>query len=79
MESGSIIIKVSSIKPNAIAVDAVRSRKWYVVFRPRIFFITTIEEALVAGPAIKNTKTAPADTPFAIRTKATGIDAVAQT
>ena len=79
MASGSMVINVSSIKPNTIAVDAVRRRKWYMVFRPRIFFITAIEEAFVAGPAIKNTKTAPADTPLAIRTTAIGIDAVAQT
>ena len=50
-----------------------------MVFCPRIFFTTAIEEALVAGPAIRNTKTAPADTPLAIRTTAIGIDAVAQT
>ena len=41
--------------------------------------VLAIEEALVAGPAIRNTKTAPADTPLAIRTTAIGIDAVAQT
>ena len=50
-----------------------------MVFFPRIFFTTVMEEALVAGPAIKNTNTAPAETPFAIRATAIGIDAVAQT
>ena len=51
----------------------------YITGRVKGGFITTIDEAFVAGPAIKNTKTAPADTPLAIRTKAIGIDAVAQT
>ena len=50
-----------------------------MVFCPRIFFMTAMEEALVAGPAIKNTKTAPAETPLTIRATAIGIDAVAQT
>ena len=41
--------------------------------------ITAIEEAFVAGPAIRNTNTAPGETPFMKRTNAIGIDAVAQT
>ena len=44
-----------------------------------MFLITAIEEALVAGPAIKKMKAAPGDIPFAISATATGIDAVAQT
>ena len=50
-----------------------------MVLRPSIFFITAIEDALVAGPAIRNTKTAPAVTPLVISAIAIGMDAVAQT
>ena len=46
---------------------------------PNIFLITAIDEALVAGPAIKNINAAPGVMPLAISTTAIGIDAVAQT
>ena len=38
-----------------------------------------IDEAFVAGPAIRNTNAAPGDIPFAISATAIGIDAVAHT
>ena len=44
-----------------------------------MFFMTAIDEALVAGPAIRKIKIAPAETPLAKRATAIGIDAVAQT
>ena len=43
---------------------------------PNIFLITAIDEALVAGPAIKNINAAPGVMPLAISTTAIGIDAV---
>ena len=50
-----------------------------MVFVPKIFLATIIDEALVAGPAIKKMNTAPAVTPLPIKARAIGIDAVAQT
>ena len=38
-----------------------------------------MDDALVAGPAIKNTKIAPADIPLEYKTNAIGMEAVAQT
>ena len=38
-----------------------------------------IEDAFVAGPAIRKTKTAPGETPLITRATAIGIEAVAQT
>ena len=67
------------IRPKKIAVIEIRITYWYIVLLPSMFLITTIEEAFVAGPAIRKTKIAPADTPFPISATAIGIDAVAQT
>ena len=41
--------------------------------------MTAIEEAFVAGPAIRNTKAAPGSNPLLISVIAIGTDAVAHT
>jgi len=46
---------------------------------PNIFFTTPMVTVLVAGPADKNTKAAPAETPESIKPAAIGRDAVAHT
>ena len=46
---------------------------------PNIFFTTPIVTVLVAGPAERKTKAAPALTPLSISPAAMGSEAVAQT
>ena len=51
----------------------------YIIFLPIILPIIAMDDALVAGPAIKNTKIAPAEIPLEYKTNAIGMEAVAQT
>ena len=65
--------------PDTIAVNAVTIRYIAAVVLPIIFHMVVIVAALVAGPAIRNTRAAPGDIPVAISAAATGTEAVAQT
>ena len=65
--------------PKKTEIVATKNKYKNITFLPRIFFTTAIEDAFVAGPAIRKTNTAPAETPFVIRATAIGTEAVAQT